>query len=277
MDQIEVVRVPEWSQFPWLRHGFSTRQGGRSSIYGGRSLNLGWTTEDDPNCVRENRADFVEVVSGGSSLRLVTVRQVHSNSVVRIDGAAARDKLETIEGKAVLEGDGLVTDIPGLLIAAGTADCVPVLVVDLRRRVVAAFHTGWRGTAARIVEQGIAVLRSDFGSAPEDIRAAIGPSIGSCCYNVGDEVRQSFVENFSYGQELFTERSDAGGGSLKLYADLWEANRRQLLAAGVVDGHITVLGECTACTFLPDGVRKYFSHRAEAGKAGRMLNVVGLV
>ena len=277
MAQIEVVRVPEWSQFPWLRHGFSTRQGGRSAVYGGRTLNLGWTTEDDPSCVRENRADFVDTVSDASSLRLVTVRQVHSNAVVRIDAVAARDKLETIEGKALLEGDGLVTDIPGLLIAAGTADCVPVLVVDPRRRVVAAFHAGWRGTAARIVEKGIALLRSDFGSASEDIRAAIGPSIGACCYNVGDEVRQNFLENFSYGQELFTERSDAGGDSPKLYVDLWKANKRQLLAAGVDDGHITVLGECTACAFLPDGERKYFSHRAEAGKAGRMLNVIGLV
>lgn len=276
MGQIDIVRVPQWSQFTWLRHGFSTRQGGKSTVYGERSLNLGWTKEDDPACVGENRADFVRAVSEGDNPRLVTIRQVHSSTIVAIDKVAAGSRLETDEGKAVLEGDGLVTDEPGLLIAAGTADCVPVLLVDPSRRVIGAFHAGWRGTAARMVEQGTARLCAEYGSRPEDILAAIGPSISSCCYNVGDEVRQSFVEGFAYGSSLFQERSNLGANTSNLYLDLWEANRRQLLTAGIVESHITVVGECTACTFRSNGRRKYFSHRAEAGSTGRMLNVIGI-
>src|SRR5205085_6803075 len=110
------------------------------------------------------------------------------------------------------------------------------------KRAVGAFHAGWRGTAARIVEQGIEVMRREYGSRAEDLEAAVGPSIGTCCYAVGDEVKEKFASEFQYGGELF--RMDAG----QMYVDLWEANRRQLLDAGVQGEKITVVGECTACT-----------------------------
>src|SRR5215467_4636633 len=133
MSEMDVVRVAGWDRLGWLRHGFSTRAGGVSTVYGGESLNVGWTKEDDPACVAENRRRLVRAVSSdGVPMRLVTMRQVHSG-VVRVVGSkdgAMDGRLETPEGKAVLEGDGLVTDVPGVLIAAGTADCVPVLVVD---------------------------------------------------------------------------------------------------------------------------------------------------
>lgn len=243
-------------------------------IYGGESLNLGWTKEDDPSHVAENRRRLVEAVSGGGKpMRLVTVRQVHSGvvRVVRPEDGPLEGKLETPEGKAVLEGDGLLTDVRGVLIATGTADCVPVLMVDRKRRVVAAFHAGWRGTVARIVEHGIALMQREYGSRAEDMVAAVGPSIGTCCYTVGDEVRDKFAAEFGYDGELFRTASDG-----QLYVNLWEANRRQLLDVGLAPEQISVVGECTACAVDASGRRKYFSHRAERGMAGRMLNVVGI-
>jgi polyphenol oxidase len=271
---VEIVRVPGWETYGWLRHGFSTRKGGVSTVYGSKSLNLGWTKEDDPAFVAENRRRFLRGVCGDDAgCSLVGVRQVHSGivRVVREGDGAREGRLQTAEGKAVLEGDGLVTDVPGVLLAVGTADCVPVLVVDVEKKVVGAFHAGWRGTLAGIVEQGIATMTTEYGSRVEDLVAAVGPSIGACCYTVGEEVRAEFGRKFGYADSLF-RLGDAG----EMLLDLWEANRRQLVDAGVGEARISVVGECTGCARDEDGVRRYFSHRGEKGVAGRMLNAVGV-
>jgi YfiH family protein len=273
---LEIVRVAGWERYAWLRHGFSTRRGGVSSVYGGKSLNLGWTKEDDPASVAENRRRFLSEIDGekGGSV-LVGVWQIHSGTVrvVGVGDGALEGKLQTAEGKAVLEGDGLMTDVPGVLLGVGTADCVPVLVVDVEKRVVAAFHAGWRGTVARIVERGVAMMGKEYGSRVENLVAAVGPSIGACCYTVGEEVRGDFGAQFGYAEELFKPGSDGTGSRL----NLWEANRRQLLDVGVAESRITVVGECTACARDQNGALRYFSHRGEKGVAGRMLNVVGIV
>jgi polyphenol oxidase len=276
MTEFKVDEIAGWRKFSWLRHGFSRREGGVSTVYGDTtgdaSLNLGWTKEDAPASVKENRRRLVDRISGEpGGMRLVTVRQVHGNTVHRVRAEdALAGRLETPEGHAVLEGDGLVTDHPGVLLAAGTADCVPVLIIDPERRAVGAFHAGWRGTAARIVEHGVRAMAREFGSRPEDLLAAVGPSIGTCCYTVGEEVWQRFTTEFLYGEELFHRVED------ELRVDLWEANRRQLLEAGLPEENIAVVGECTGCARDDQGRRRYFSHRMEAGKAGRMLNVVGI-
>jgi YfiH family protein len=273
-DRLEIVRVEGWGRYGWLRHGFSTREGGISTVYGESSLNLGWTKEDDPAAVAENRRRFLGGVCGAQDgFSLVGVRQIHSGvvHVVRQGDGALEGRLQTVEGKAVLEGDGLMTDVPGVLLGVGTADCVPVLVVDVEKRVVAAFHAGWRGTVARIVEHGVARMGEEYGSRVEDLVAAVGPSIGACCYTVGDEVRAEFGGQFGYADSLFHDE----GREMRL--NLWEANRRQLLDAGVSEARISVVGECTACARDADGARRYFSHRGEKGVAGRMLNVVGVV
>ncbi|HEY8997018.1 MAG TPA: peptidoglycan editing factor PgeF [Edaphobacter sp.] len=273
MMMVELVKAPSLSKFSWLRHGFSTRRSGRSSAYGGTTLNLGWTKEDDPANVRANRASFVDSVSSpGDAMKLVTVRQVHSNVVRAVGPEAFTCELETPEGKAVLEADGLITDAPGVLIAAGTADCVPVLVADPVHRAVGAFHAGWRGTVAGIVEKGIGMMREQYGSRPEDLIAVVGPSIGACCYTVGEEVREQFAHNFTYGADLFREE----GATSSLYVDLWQANHRQLFDSGVPAKSITLIGECTGCARMPNGDRRYFSHRMEHGYAGRMLNAIGI-
>jgi YfiH family protein len=244
---------------------------------GGGSLNLGWTKEDDPAAVLENRRRFVRGFHGEDAGVLVGVRQVHSDvvHVVRKGDGALEGRLGTVDGKAVWEGDGLMTDVPGVLLGVGTADCVPVLVVDGKKRAVAAFHAGWRGTVARIVEHGVAMMREEYGSRVEDLVAAVGPSIGDCCYAVGEEVREKFAREFMYGQELFRVGGEEDMG--EMYLDLWEANLRQLVAAGLTEQQITMVGECTACGRDEGEALRYFSHRGENGVAGRMLNVVGVV
>lgn len=288
-----VVRAP-WPAVAWLRQGFSTRAGGVSTVYGGRSLNLGWTKEDDPALVGRNRRALVEAVAGKASMRLVTARQFHS-PMIRV--VRARDaELETSDGRAVLRGDGLMTDVPGVLLGIQTADCVPVLVADLRQRAVAAFHAGWRGTLGRIAERGVGTMRLEYGSRPEDLVAAVGPAIGACCYAVGEEVEHEFTSQFTYAAELFSERYDSdpvrekypllfltarapGHSPLgpQRHLDLQEANRRQLLDAGLRPEAVTVVGGCTACARNADGERRYFSHRDEHGFAGRMMAVVGVL
>jgi polyphenol oxidase len=282
LEALRIIQIPRWKQYNWLRHGFSTRQGGVSSVYGGDTLNLGWTKEDDPRSVTENRRRFTVAVAGGADddpgLALVGVRQIHSAIIraVRRDDGAFEGKLASADGKAVLEGDGLITNLPGVMLGVGTADCVPVLLADVSKRAVAAFHAGWRGTVAHIVEQGVNRMRQEYGSQPKDLVAAVGPSIGACCYSVGEEVRAEFRSNFSYADELFLGMNQLEASATKVHLDLWEANRRQLLDAGLGEAQISVVGQCTACSRDSQGAMQYFSHRSEHGVAGRMLNVIGI-
>ncbi len=270
----------------WLVHGFSTRQhpagSARRRRSGGPGFNLGLIAGAEREEVERNRQDFIRAVAGNGTRtwRLVQAKQVHSDMIHRVSAAP----------EALLVGDGLVTCAPGLLLAVKVADCVPVLLADPKRRAVGAFHAGWRGTAARVVEKGVGAMRREFGSLPEDLLAVIGPCIRSCCYAVGEEVRERFHAQFSYAAELFVEHFDvdpvrekypnlfltarAPGHaevSRQIHLDLAQANRRQLLAAGLRASRIDDLGLCTACRS-----DLLFSHRADQGKTGRMMAVVGV-
>jgi polyphenol oxidase len=272
-----------WDKINWLWHGFSTRRGGLSRGYCAEDaqgeLNLGFTPVDDREIVARNRRLLVEAVTGDAATLLVTLRQIHSSVLVH-----------AAFGDSPVKGDGLMTDEPGLLLGIQTADCIPVLVFDRKKRAVAAFHAGWRGTAKRIVESGVGRMRLEFGSRPEDLVAAVGPGIGVCCYAVGDEVLSTFESQFSYSGELFREVYDTDPVRTKypmlfltqrapghspmgpsLHVDLAEANRRQLLAAGLRPRSIKIIGGCTSCD---SGL--FFSHRASNGHAGRMMSVIGI-
>jgi len=271
-----MVTIPSFAAHPWLIAAFSTRQGGLSTSYaagGPPEQNLGYTPEDDPAAILAARHRLVAALTNSinPTPELITIRQCHSGLIRGI--ARADLPLTTPEGRALLQGDALYTCDPNLLLGILTADCVPVLVADTRTHAVAAFHAGWRGTLARIVEHGINSLHRDFGSRPEDLIAAIGPSIGACCFAIGSEVRDQFNSNFAYAPKLFSEVHSTNGP--QLHMDLWQANRHQLLDAGFSPEAITTIGHCTACTRLPDGRRKYFSHRAEQGFTGRMLSIIG--
>ncbi len=281
---LEVLRAPVLASLPWLVHGFSTRQGGVSNCYGGKALNLGLTEHDTKRNVEHNRQTLIATLAAtgakGNPWPLVQVKQIHSSIVHRVRAPAHEP----------LAGDGLITNTPGLLLAIKTADCVPVLVADAKRRVIGAFHAGWRGTVARIVEKGVGEMRRQFGSLPRDLRAAIGPCIRSCCYSIGSEVRAEFESQFSYAGDLFEEVFDSnaihvrypllflnqrapGHGDLgpEIHLDLVKANRRQLEDAGLREEHISVIDGCTACD-----TTHFFSHRAEFGKTGRMMAVIGV-
>jgi YfiH family protein len=284
---VQWLAVPAWEKMNWLWHGFSTRRGGLSRAYcaddAPGELNLGFTSEDDRETVARNRRLFTQAVSGDPSTPLVDVHQIHSNLVLLASSAdASREKPRS--------ADGLMTGEPGLLLGIRTADCIPILVADRKRRAVAAFHAGWRGTVQRIVESGIGRMRLQFGSRPEDLIAAIGPGIGPCCYSVGEEVLSIFESQFAYARELFREVYDSdpvrtkypmlfmtqrapGHSSIgpSLHLNLVEANRRQLLAAGLKPRTIHLVGGCTSCHR-----ELFFSHRGSEGHAGRMMSAIGI-
>src|ERR1700738_2879320 len=180
---VQGVPVPGWDQVPWLWHGFSTRRGGVTTAYAPEGppaeRNLGFTAEDPRENALRNRRLLAEAIPGDPATPLLTVRQIHSGLII-IPGQVYPGQLPQ-----ACEGDGLLTGQPSVLLGIQTADCVPVLVADRVRKVVAAFHAGWRGTVQRIVENGIGRMQLEFGSQPGDLIAAIGPAIGPCCYSVG--------------------------------------------------------------------------------------------
>lgn len=279
--ELSILKASHLSKFPWLVHGFSTRLGGFSRAYGGNALNLGFSKDDASAAVERNRAAFLRELGLGKETRpLVTLRQIHSDIIRVIDASP----------ESQLAGDGLITATPGLLLGIQTADCLPIILVDPKRRAVGVFHAGWRGTVKRIVEKGVGEMHLHFGSRPRDLKAAIGPGIQGCCYEVGAEVREKFESQFAYAGKLFreVEESDpvrekypmlfltarAPGHSVlpkKIFLDLMEANRQQLLAVGVPAKSIESSKLCTNCR-----TDLLFSYRAEKGCTGRMMAVVGI-
>lgn len=283
---VQWLPVPGWD-FSWLWSGFSTRLGGLSRAYAPEDapgeLNLGFTADEDRETIIANRRLLAEAITGNASTPLIPIRQFHSNLVVK---TSAVDVSRPLPRKA----DGHVTADPGLLLAVQTADCVPVLVADRKRRVVGAFHAGWRGTVRRIVETGVGRMRLEFGSRPKDLIAAIGPAISQCCYAVGEEVLSEFESQFTYGRALFREVYDSDAVRTKypmlfltqrapghspigpsLHVDLIEANRRQLLDAGIAEKSIQIIGGCTQCHS-----DLFFSYRGSRGHTGRMMAVIGI-
>jgi polyphenol oxidase len=270
-----------------LVHGFSTRTGGSSRAYGDHALNLGFTKEDSKSAVERNREAFLRELgaSHGRKTRaslwpLITLRQIHSDIIHAVDSPP----------DSQLAGDGLITATPGLLLGIQTADCLPIIVADPKRRAVGVFHAGWRGTLRRIVAKGVGEMHRRFGSRPCDLKAAIGPGIHSCCYQVGAEVPEKFESQFAYAVKLFREVEERdpvrekypmlfltarppGHSALpkRIFLDLVEANRQQLLAVGVLARNIEASPFCTNCR--PDLL---FSYRAEQGKTGRMMAVAGI-
>jgi YfiH family protein len=280
---LNTIQTESLSKISWLIHGFSTRIGGSSRLYGGNSLNLGFTKQDSRAAVERNRELFLRklgAVSGKKLWPLVTLRQIHSDLIHCVSERPAE----------TLAGDGLITSTPELLLGIQTADCLPVMLIDSKRRAVGVFHAGWRGTVKRIVEKGVGEMQRCFGTQPRDIRAAIGPGVHGCCYRVGEEVRIEFESQFAYAAKLFRETKETSEIHLKyplfflsarapghttlpkqIFLDLVEANRRQLLDAGVSAKNISASELCTVCR---NDV--LFSYRAEHGTTGRLMAVAGI-
>ena len=270
------LQVPAFSAFPWSIHGFSTAQGGVSRLNSGKVLNLGFTEWDTRENVQQNRKLFQSALAA-NELALVSLKQFHSD-VVSVFSSAPHEPCS---------GDASITNTPNLLLGIQTADCVPILLLDPKKRAVAAVHAGWRGTLQRIVEKTIGRMKMEFKTNPIDLLAAIGPAIGGCCYEVGTEVAAAFLSQFANAPEWFDElRTGDEPNPLQwlnqfppghqpppknVRLDLRKASRAQLLSAGLNPRHIFVSDLCTACR-----TDLLFSYRKQGSESGRMMSVIGI-
>ena len=240
----------------------TTRHGGESTgPYA--SLNLGGRTGDDPAAVRRNRARAAALLASDSR-RLVFGRQVHGAKVAQVP----RD----FAGGAFDDTDALVTNARGTPLVILTADCAAIFLFDSARCAIGIAHAGWRGTVAGIAARAVRRMHDAFGTAPGDLIAAIGPSIGPCCYEVGAEVIAAVDDTLpDYAGEVLVEPDMASAGSFRAavneghrHFDLWRANELILMDAGVGEDRIEVARLCTACR-----TDLFYSHRAEKGLTGR--------
>jgi YfiH family protein len=272
----QVLQLAPFLKLPWLVHGFSTRLGGVSELNGEKALNLSFMDWDQRGNVEENRRRLQAAV-GGRELTLVPMKQIHSD-VVRVFHEASG---------AARKGDASTTNRAGILLGVQTADCVPILLVDPKKPAVAAIHAGWKGTLSRITEKTIGRMRMEFGSRPPDLLAAIGPSIGPCCYEVAAEFVSIFTVQFADAAEYFDEaRSGEEPNPLQwlnmmppghqpppkgVHLDLRKANRSQLLAAGLGAQNIFESNLCTGCR-----TDLFFSYRKQGPQSGRLMSVIGI-
>ena len=242
--------VPQFLEAGGVLHGFTTRAGGVSEGPFA-TLNVGLRRADRREHILENLRRATCAV-GGTFPNLVISHQVHGTVIRHVTekdaGEGARGELNTPEC------DALMTDVAGIPLLTGYADCVPVALYDPKRRVIAAVHAGWRGTADRIAYLSVREMCEYYGSDPRDILAGIGASIGKCCFEIDADVAECFPTGY-------VEKSTRAAN--KYYADLWRYNADQLKEAGVSDAHITLSGECTVCR---NDI--YFSSRAQQKKMG---------
>ncbi|WP_274421583.1 peptidoglycan editing factor PgeF [Blautia sp. XA-2221] len=255
---------PEFEKIPGFVHGFSTRLGGVSEgIYS--SMNLSFTRGDKEEAVRENY-NRISAALGFSPEDIVTSDQTHTANVCVI---TAGDRGNGItKPRPYTDVDGMVTNVPGLVLATFYADCVPLYFVDPVHKAVGLSHSGWRGTAAGIGAVTVKKLQEHYGSRPEDIYAAIGPSICQDCYEVSEDVILEFQKTFSreLWKDIFYKKENG-----KYQLNLWEANRQILLGAGVLPDHISMPNLCTCCN--PEFL---YSHRASQGKRGNLGAFLGI-
>ena len=217
-------------------------------------------TGEDPAHIVSNRSAAASLLDTRGKYTFVLAHQTHSDHIEVIRDPIARGWMQ--EEDAIRDCDALVTAQAGVIVGVLTADCVPILLYDRQKKVVAAVHAGWRGTDKRIVQTCIARMQQEFSSDPQEIIAGIAPAIGGCCYEVGEEVA-------GYFQSLYSEAVEAQGEKYML--DLPAINRMQILQMGVPVSHIEMSGICTACEN-----ESFFSYRKEKGCSGRFLSLIGL-
>ena len=255
---VTYLTYPELEKLSDFVHCFSTRLGGVSEgIYS--SMNLSFTRGDDEEAVRENYRRLADAV-GFEMESIVTSDQTHTSNVIRV---TEKDRGNGItKPRPYTDVDGMITDVPGLVLATFYADCVPLYFIDPVHKAIGLSHSGWRGTAARIGEVTVNKMSECFGSDPADIYGAIGPSICQDCYEVSEDVILEFQNSFDRKdwEALFYRK---GNGKYQL--NLWEANRKIMLEAGLKEEHISMPNICTCCN--PEFL---FSHRASKGKRGNL-------
>ena len=258
------LSYPAFEQFPDIVHAFSTRLGGVSQgIYS--SMNLSFTRGDEDTAVHENYRRLADAV-GFSTEDIVTSDQTHTANV-RVVTEADRGNGIT-KPRPYTDVDGMITNVPGLVLATFYADCVPLYFVDPVHHAIGLSHSGWRGTVAKIGKVTVEKMKEEYGTEAEDLYAAIGPSICQDCYEVSEDVILEFRKSFEekYWDTLFYKKENG-----KYQLNLWEANRIIMLEAGIEEEHISMPGICTCCN--PEFL---FSHRASHGKRGNLGAFLGI-
>lgn len=264
--ELEYLTFPLLDKTGMVRHLFSTRLGGVSEgIFA--SMNLSYTRGDRKEAVDENYRRIAAVL-GCSVEDIVCSDQTHTTNlkvVGRGDGGKGITRRRDYH-----DVDGLLTDEPGIVLATFYANCVPLYFVDTKHRAIALAHSGWRGTVARMGRCVVEKMRESYGTDPEDIVAAVGPSICQECYEVSEDVAEAFYKEFrkeGQGQEILLAK---GGGKYQL--DLWRANEIVLAEAGVLPSRIQVTDLCTC-----HNSAYFFSHRASHGRRGNLGAFLGLL
>lgn len=241
-----------------VSHGFSTRLGGVSEG-GYSSMNLSLSRGDNPEAVEENTKRIARAI-GVEKEKMVYTQQTHTTNVAVVSGKDA--------GSTLKETDGLVTNSPGICLVTFYADCVPLYFVDPVRRAIGLSHSGWRGTVGKMAAATVEKMKECFGTRPEDIIAAVGPSICQDCYEVSEDVTSRFKEAFREEdwKDLFYKKENG-----KFQLDLWKANEINLREAGVLPEHIAVTNVCTCCN-----PKILFSHRVQGWNRGNLCAFLAL-
>ena len=255
---VTFLTYPAYEEMNWLVHGFSTRFGGVSrGIYS--SMNLSFTRGDEESCVKENYRRISDAM-GFDMNSIVTSDQTHTNNVRKVT--------EKDRGKGIViprdyaDTDGMITNVPGLVLATFYADCVPLYFADPANHAIGLSHSGWRGTVQKIGAVTIEKMSEEYGSNPKDLKVAIGPSICQECYEVSEDVIEEFEKVFDkkYRNRLFYRKENG-----KYQLNLWMANKIIFLEAGIPEENISMPNLCTCCN--PEFL---FSHRASHGKRGNL-------
>ena len=261
---VTYLTYPEFDKLPGFVHAFSTRLGGVSEgIYS--SMNLSFTRGDKEEAVKENYKRMADA-AGFDMNDIVTSDQTHTANVRLV---TEKDRGNGItKPRPYTDVDGMITNVPGLVLATFYADCVPLYFIDPVHRAIGLSHSGWRGTVGRMGQHTIEVMRREFHSDPGEILAAVGPSICQDCYEVSEDVASVFAKEFSGHEcEILIEK---GGGKYQL--DLWKSNEIVLRDAGILPEHLAVTNLCTCCN-----PNLLFSHRASHGKRGNLGAFLKLV
>ncbi|WP_379131578.1 peptidoglycan editing factor PgeF [Paenibacillus sp. sgz500958] len=266
------VLEPWYSQGTQITAGFTSRQGGiGTKPY--ESLNCAFHVGDDPQDVLTNRHIVTDYL--GFELEDWTCgEQTHGVNIAEVT-SADRGRGSQDRTSAFADTDGLLTNVPGVLLTSFYADCVPLYFYDPVRSVVGLAHAGWKGTVGQIAEAMVKKMGQIYGSLPQDILAAIGPSIGACCYEVNDHVmdyvhplEDSLRREGAGSESLYTPSDNSPGKSM---LNLKELNRRIMIKAGILPTHIECTTWCTSCN-----TDLFFSHRKENGSTGRMTSWIGI-
>ncbi|MBQ2936961.1 MAG: peptidoglycan editing factor PgeF [Lachnospiraceae bacterium] len=264
LGEIEYLTFPLLSETGLVNHLFTTRMGGVSKdIY--TSMNLSYSRGDDKGAVDENYKRITAVFHSSPN-QIVCSDQTHTTNVRLVTGNDCGKGVT--KQKDYTDIDGLITDEPGIILATFYADCVPLFFIDTEHKAIGLSHSGWRGTISRMGACTLQAMKDAFGTKPEAVKAAIGPSICQDCYEVSEDVAVQFKELFANcSKEILIPGKEKG----KYQLNLWEANRRILIQEGILPENLSVTDICTCCN-----PHYLFSHRASNGKRGNLAAMMEL-